>query len=399
MGKKQVEIKNVNPREVKIRDTLLKQRAISESVYNNLFPQGSKPGILYGLPKVHKVNCPARPIMSAIGTFNHKLAKFLVPILKPLTGNQYTVHSSFSFVYEITQLTLSHDAVMVSFVVASLFTNISLDETVNIILDNLFSGTDEVQVENCVFSKPQFKKLLEFAVKSNHFIFNNHLYEQTDGVAMGSPLGPSFANIFMSALEKNFLSNCPSNYKPIFYRRFVDDTFCIFQNRTQAECFLNYLNRQHPNIEFTQELEENNSLPFLDILVTHVDNGFTTNLYRKKTFTGLYTHFHSLSPVQYKINLISVLIYRAFHICSSYKAFHSQICNIKRFLQQNRFPAQLIDRIIKKFLNKQYVVDIKPSNVPKLPILLFLPSLGVYSIHLKKRLTKFIETYRSPFSL
>ena len=162
---------------------------------------------------------------------------------------------SFSFVDEITQLTLSHDAVMVSFDVASLFTNIPLDETVNIILDNLFSGTDEVQVENCVFSKPQFKKLLELAVKSNHSIFNNHLYEQTDGVAMGSPLGLSFANIFMCALEQNFLSNCPSNYKPIFYRRFIDDTFCIFQNRTQAECFLNYLNRQHPNIEFTQELE------------------------------------------------------------------------------------------------------------------------------------------------
>jgi len=173
----------------------------------------------------------------------------------------------------------------------------------------------------------------------------------------------------------------------------VDDTFCIFQNRTQAECFLTYLNRQHPNIEFTQELEENNSLPFLDILVTHVENGFTSNLYRKKTFTGLYTHFDSLLPLQYKINLISVLIYRAFHICSSYKAFHSQICNIKRFLQQNRFPAQLIDRIIERFLSKQYVADIKPSNVPKLPILLFLPYLGVYSIHLKKRFTKFIGNF------
>ena len=124
-----------------------------------------------------------------------------------------------------------------------------------------------------------------------------------------------------------------------------------------------------------------------------MENGFTTNLYRKKTFTGLYAHFDSLSPVQYKINLSSVLIYRAFHTFLSYKAFHSQICNIKRFLQQNRFPAQLIDRIIKSFLNKQYVVDIKPSNVPKLPILLFLPYLGVYSIHLKKRLTKFIGKF------
>ena len=84
------------------------------------------------------------------------------------------------------------------------------------------------------------------------------------------------------------------------------------------------------------------------------------------------------------------LIYRAFHVYASYIAFHRQIYNIKRFLQQNRFPSQLIDRIINKFLNKQYVVDIKPSSVPQLPIFLFLPYLGVYSIHLKKRLTNFL---------
>jgi len=194
----------------------------------------------------------------------------------------------------------------------------------------------------------------------------------------------------MCALEQNFLSKCTSDYKPVFYRRFVDDTFCIFENSTQDECFLNYLYGQHPNIKFTHELEEDNSLPFLDILFTHVENGFSNNLYRKKTFTNLYTHFDSISPVQYKINLISVLIYRAFQICLSYIAFHRQICNIKRFLQQNRFPLQLINRIIKRFLNKQYLVDMKPSSVPKLPIFLFLPYLGVYSIHLKKRLTKFL---------
>ena len=168
---------------------------------------------------------------------------------------------------------------------------------------------------------------------------------------MGSPLGPSFANIFMCALEQNFLSNCPSNYKPIFYRRFVDDTFCIFQKRTQVECFLNYLNRQHPNIEFTQELEENNSIPFLDILVTHVENGFTTNLYRKKTFTGLYTHFDSLSPVQYKINFISVLIYRAFHICSFYiRPFTVKFAISNGFYNKIVFHHDLLIGLLKGFL-------------------------------------------------
>ena len=111
----------------------------------------------------------------------------------------------------------------------------------------------------------------------------------------------------MCVLEQNFLSNCPSIYKAIFYRRFVDDAFCNFENRTQVECFLNYLNRQHPNVKFINELEEDNSLPFLAILVTHVENSFATNLYRKKTFPGLYTHFDSLSPVRYKINLILLL--------------------------------------------------------------------------------------------
>ena len=95
---------------------------------------------------------------------------------------------------------------------------------------------------------------------------------------------------------------------------------------------------------------------------------------------------------RFSINLVSFLFFisRAFQICSLCIAYHRQIRNIKRFLQQNRFPSQLTDHIIKRFLNKQYLVDIKPSSILKLPIFLFLPYLGVNSIHLKKRLTKFL---------
>ena len=93
-------------REIKLmrllRDKLLKENRISEEVYQQLCPSGSTPGILYGLPNVHKQDCPARPILSAIGTYNYKLAKFLVPILQPFTVDQYTVKDSFSFVKEIT---------------------------------------------------------------------------------------------------------------------------------------------------------------------------------------------------------------------------------------------------------------------------------------------------------
>ena len=64
---------------------------LPESCYNFLFASGSVPGILYGLPKIHKLDCPIRPILSAIGTVNYNIAKFLVPILSPLTSNDYTV--------------------------------------------------------------------------------------------------------------------------------------------------------------------------------------------------------------------------------------------------------------------------------------------------------------------
>ena len=55
---------------------------------------------------------------------------------------------------------------------------------------------------------------------------------------MGSPLGPSFANIFMCALEQNFLSNCPSNYKLMFYRRFRDDTSAFLKIVLTLNVFL-----------------------------------------------------------------------------------------------------------------------------------------------------------------
>ena len=74
---------------------------------------------------------------------------------------------------------------------------------------------------------------------------------------MGSPLGPLFANIFLSFHETTWLSSCPTNFKPLLYRRYVDDTFLLFRSRDHIPLFLAYLNRQHPNVNFTCEVETN----------------------------------------------------------------------------------------------------------------------------------------------
>ena len=67
-------------------------------------------------------------------------------------------------------------------------------------------------------TKSEPKQLLCLATKKSYFIFNGLLYKQTDGVAMGSPLGPSLSNAFLSYHEKNWLNSCPQGFKPVFYR-------------------------------------------------------------------------------------------------------------------------------------------------------------------------------------
>ena len=66
------------------------------------------------------------------------------------------------------------------------------------------------------------------ALQNNFFNFDGKIYKQTDGVAMGSPLGPSLVNAFLCFLEQIWLNDCPEYFKPVYYGRYVDDIFALF---------------------------------------------------------------------------------------------------------------------------------------------------------------------------
>jgi len=163
-----------------------------------------------------------------------------------------------------------HDnQIMCSFDVCSLFTNVPLDETIQICLSKLYCLPEPPRLP-----RPALKTFLEFATKKSHFIFDGQYYDQVDGVVMGSPLGPVLANIFMCHFEEQWTSNtvgCPS-----IWFRYVDDTFSLFDNKDKATSFLHYLNNRHPNIKFTIGLEENQEIPFLDVLIKRHQNAFST---------------------------------------------------------------------------------------------------------------------------
>ena len=110
---------------------------------------------------------------------------------------------------------------MASLDVDFLFTNISLDETIHIGIDSLYKDDENTPK----IPKDVFRNLLNVATKESFFKFNNKFYKQINGMAMGSPLGPSLANIFMCSFENKWLKYCPRSLKPVFYRGYVDDIF------------------------------------------------------------------------------------------------------------------------------------------------------------------------------
>ena len=192
-----------------------------------------------------------RPILSATGTYNYNLAKWLEEKLKPLSTNDYTITDAFAFADEIRTISVNEDDILVSYDVTSLFTNVPLSETINILVHKAFTDDWFNKTYGLNLQKDQLAKLLEIATTNQLFQFDGQLYEQTDGVAMGSPLGPLMANVFMCHLEEKLSRD---GLIPDLYKRYVDDTLAKMPSIDAASEFLDTLNGLHPIMEFTMEL-------------------------------------------------------------------------------------------------------------------------------------------------
>ena len=163
-------------------------------------------------------NLLLRPIVSNIGTASYQLAKYLDQLLSPLTRSRYTVNSTKDLAVKIKNEKVPQNCNMVSFDVKSLFISVPLEYTIDVIIKQIFEDHEITTI----VTKSQMKKLLTLCTKNVHFSFNNDIYIQIDGVAMGSPLGPVTANIFMVELETTLVSKLEDHVQK--WRRFVDAT-------------------------------------------------------------------------------------------------------------------------------------------------------------------------------
>ena len=318
-----------------------------------------------------------------VGSAQHELAKWLTDVLQPVVDkfSSHVVKDSFVFAETLRNVNTNRDSFMCSFDVCSLFTNVPLDETIEICMNTLYHS----DLVPPTVEERALKKLLIKATKEVEFSFADKMFSQVDGIAMGSPLGPTLANIFLGYHESLLISSLAS--LPTIYFRYVDDCFAIFDSRALALDFLVLLNGMHSSLSFTMEEESNDEISFLDVRVIRDGIYFLTTVYRKPTFTGLYTQWQSFSAKRQKLALICSLTTRAKRICSP-SLLSQELDKLRNIFISNGYPLSIVDRYMQLILKDREVF----FGPKKCQIYLKLPWLGDSSTKFESRISNIISS-------
>ena len=160
----------------------------------------ARPALFYGQPKIHKDNVPLRPIVSNVGTATYPTAQYLAKILANVSGKTDShVKNSGHFIEKIKEIKLAPDECLVSFDVKSLFTSVPLKRAIEVTRQYLKNDTS--WRETTTLKLEEIIDLMTLCLENNSFKFRDEFYEMSDGLAMGSPLSPVLANLFMEDLE------------------------------------------------------------------------------------------------------------------------------------------------------------------------------------------------------
>ena len=288
-------------------------------------PTKTRTPIFYGLRKIHKQPVTIRPIVSGCSGPLAGLATFLDFYLnKALVNVPAHLKNTQHLISHLNSLSpLPSTATLVTIDVKSLYTSIPIEEG----LEALMEHADLVPLPNSTT-----RRLLKLILENNVFKYNGTLYHQISGVAMGSPISPTLAILFMHKLETAFLTSL--NHKPVLWKRYIDDIFVIWDGDIASlNNFLVSLNSTHPHISFTSTSDQH-SIDFLDITVYKGVSFSTKGIlsykpYSKPTNHHLYVHANSHHPICTKRAIIKAEAICLMRSCSDENIFQSSLIQLK----------------------------------------------------------------------
>lgn len=240
----------------------------------------------YALAKIHKPTLCIRPIISNSGSVLQGLSRWLNHYLQPYARKTSSyIKDSDDMVSILNETTIEPDEIMISFDVVSLYTNIQSQIAIPLIRDYLISFHKMDKQLCCLLMEG-----LHIVMNFNYFQFGDLLLKQITGTAMGTSCAPTYATIYLAAVEDQFLIPKFEQHIRLF-KRFIDDGFLLWKFHSNHYSFQHFLAtfKQYSKLAFTFESHENNAI-FLDLCIyTDDKTGFyCTKTYQKELNLYLY---------------------------------------------------------------------------------------------------------------
>jgi hypothetical protein len=168
-------------------------------------------------------------------------------------------------------------------------------------------------------------------INQNYFQYNGKFYKPATGVAMESPLSGTFAEVFLQELEQTRLKHLLEGKRIIYYNRYVDDIFIIYdQSKITSQNILQQFNAQHRDLQFTLNEEVNNQIEYLDLKLTNKEGKLEIGMYRKPTTTDVTINNNSCHPREHKM--------------AAYKSWLRRLCKLP-LDEKNRRELDIIINI------------------------------------------------------
>ena len=322
----------------KIHSTLtegLQKGLINQEEFEALYNKYPRTSNFYCLPKIHKENNPGRPIVNSIGSITEKISCYVDEQIKDLVKlvPSYIKDTS-HFLQEIEKMNVDEEDILVTVDVSALYTNILHQEGLTAMKN--FMENNGTPKEHSEF----ITKLASLVLKSNYFEFDNKIYYQKQGTAMGTKMAPNYAIIYMHWIETGFLQSI--HHKPKIWKRFIDDIFMLWPHgEHKLQELLTALNSYHKVIKFTEE-HSTTEIPFLDTTVYKIGNKLATKVYHKKTDQKAYLHYNSAHPRNQKDAIPYSLMIRSRRICTEELYFKQEATMLIRKLMQRNYPKILL---------------------------------------------------------
>lgn len=285
---------------------------------------------------------------------------------------------------------------LISLDIASMYSSVPASEAKNIIAEMLINN----RTNPCISS--DILNLLDVVLRHNYFTFNGRVYRQTAGLAMGSPLSPLLAEVFMFELEKSILSSALAKKHVTFWHRYVDDVLIAFDGTSrQFDLFLEHVNSFHPKIKFTHEMEVNNKISYLDLTITRKDRELQFDIYRKPSSTDTTISCDSLHPPGHKSAAFYSLYHRAFSVPLTPISLQRELETISTIAKNNGFSDQYITSVRRNVKKKLALRSLHLSQTPEDRSFKTLTYFGPQSVKIGRILNRsgLNIAYRAPTTL